>query len=444
MKLDRKEQAGSIAVSKRDYRDTLVMITAPGNQYLTISITPLGVDSLLVNAHTAVKKDSLKEELTLPYAEEPNVRNIHDTLYQDIQISLLPFIGSNGRLSGNTINNYSINVLGGYSLGTRQIEMGFFVNLDRGDVSWLQVAGIGNVVGRNMYGVQASGFFNLNGGETKAAQLTGFGNVNFNDFQGIQLAGFSNVNLRSADGVLVAGFVNFANGPSRGVQVAGFGNVQTRDYKGSQIAGVTNIASERLSGSQISAVFNYGYKLKGTQIGLFNYADSLGGVPVGLVSYVKHGYHKLEVSADEVFYTNVAFRTGVQKFYNIILAGIKPENSITSDNVWTFGYGVGTAPRITRWLDLNLDATSQHVSKGSFTNELSLLNKVHVGLDFRLAKKFSLYGGITLNGYLTNTTYTDYPVLFTDYHPTIINDHTFSNGTNLKMWWGAKIGLRFL
>ncbi len=425
------------------------MITAPGNQYLNISIAPLGMDSLLVKAETTIAPDTSKikptnEELSLPYTDEPNVQNISDTLYRDIQISMLPFIGTNGRLSGNVINNYSINIFGGYALGVRQIELGFFVNIDRDDVSWLQVAGIGNLVGRNVYGLQGSGFFNVNGGETKAVQFTGFGNVNFQDFQGVQLAGFSNVNLASADGVLVAGFANFANGPSKGVQIAGIANVQTDHYSGSQFAGMSNIATKHLGGSQISALFNYGKKIRGTQIGLLNYADSLGGVPIGLISFVNHGYHKLEVSADEIFYSNLAFRTGVQKFYNIILAGIKPENTMNADNVWTFGYGLGMAPRITRWLNLNIDLTAQHVNKGSFTDELSLLNKAHVGFDFRLARKFSVYGGVTLNGYLTNPIYTDYPILFTNYHPTIIYDHAYDNGNNLKMWWGLKMGLRFL
>jgi Secretin and TonB N terminus short domain len=444
MKLERKEQTASIAVSKRDYRDTLVTITAPGNQYLTISIEPLGKDSLIVKA-TTTEQDSLKkEELPLPYDDEPNIQNISDTLYRDIQISFLPFLGSNGSLSGNVINNYSINILGGYSLGTRQIELGFFANIDRGDVSWLQIAGLGNLVGGNVYGIQASGFFNVNGGETKAAQLTGFGNVNFHDFQGVQLAGFGNVNLRAADGVQVAGFGNLSMGPSKGVQIAGFGNLQTHRFNGSQIAGASNLNMERITGSQISALFNYGKVVHGTQIGLFNFADSLGGAPIGLVSFVKSGYHKLEVSADEVFYTNVAFRTGVQKFYNILLAGIKPEKTINDVNVWTFGYGIGTAPRLGRRLQLNLDLTSQHVSKGDFTSQLSLLNKVHVGVDYTLARKFSIYGGLTLNGYLTNSSYTDYPVLFNGYSPSIISDHTFNNGTNLKMWFGAKVGLRFL
>ena len=99
------------------------------------------------------------------------------------------------------------------------------------------------------------------------------------------------------------------------------------DYRGSQIAAMTNFATAKLSGSQISAFYNHGRNVRGTQIGLFNYADTLGGVPIGLISFVKTGYHKLEISADEIFHANLAFRTGVSKFYNILSAGIMPEQN---------------------------------------------------------------------------------------------------------------------
>ena len=447
IKFDKKDSAASLSISKKDYRDTLVTITSPGNQYLNISISPIGNDSVMVEAKSTSTPDSTiqHEEITnFPYGSEANVQNISDTLYRDIQISFLPFIGSNGRLSGNVINDYSINILGGYSLGTKQIELGFFFNVDRGDVSFLQVAGFGNVVGGNVYGGQGAGFFNLNGGDVKAAQFAGFANVNLGEARGVQVTGGTNVNLKSADGVLVAGLVNFSNASSYGVQVAGLGNVQVGDYKGSQIAGLTNIATEKISGSQISAFYNHGRNVTGSQIGIFNYADSLGGVPLGLVSFVKTGYHKIEVSADEIFYTNLAFRTGIRQFYNILSAGMMPEQTTDGKNVWTFGYGIGTAPKLTKWLYLNFDLTSQQVNKGSFTEELSLLNKFYTGFDFQVAKKFSIAIGATLNGYLTKTTFTDYPDLFTNYQPKIIHEETFSNNVNLKMWWGAKVGLRFL
>lgn len=444
IKLESKGEAQSIAVSKLNYKDTTTIVAMLGKQNIIIPVSRIKVtqnDSVRI-----APTDSLrKEEAFMPYEDEPNILNIHDTLYQDIQIAILPFVGSNGKLSGNVINNYSINMLAGYSLGTRQIELGFFINMDRGDVSWLQVAGIGNLVGRNVYGIQGSGFFNLNGGETKAAQFTGGVNIDFEDFQGVQISGLTNMNLRSADGVLVSGLANFVHGPSKGVEVAGLGNFQWRDYNGSQFAGLTNFATRHITGSQISVLFNYGRTVHGTQIGLVNFADTLGGVPIGLFSFVKSGYHKIEVSADEVFYSNLAFRSGVKKFYNILFAGIKPEQMVNNNtSVWTFGYGIGTAPGLTRWLDLNVDLTTQHVNNGGFTSELSLLTKLHLGLDFRLAKKLSIYSGVTLNGYLTNAAYSDYPVLFTDFHPSVFSDNTFSNGNNLKMWWGAKIGLRIL
>lgn len=449
LKLEKKTDSIVVSVSKREYQDTLISITAPVNQYLTISIHPIKRDTLQIVIPTEPQDsvvETFQEQLFLPYESEPNVQNIRDTLYELVQVSFLPFLGTNGRLSGNIINDYSINFLGGYSLGTRQIELGFFFNVDRGNVKWLQIAGFGNLVGGDVYGIQASGFFNINRGATEAVQLTGFANTNLDDTQGVQLAGFANTNLGSMNGVQVAGFTNFTQRPSRGVQVAGFGNMQIENYTGSQFAGLTNFATQHISGSQVSLLFNYGGSVQGTQIGLINYADSLGGAPIGLLSIVKSGYHKLEVSADEIFYGNLAFRTGVRKFHTMLMAGFKPEQSITpgDTSVWTFGYGLGTSPKLARWLYLDLDLSSQHINKGSFTNALSLLNKFYVGFDFQIAPKFSIALGATLNGYLTRTTYTDYPEIFTDYKPKVFVDDNLNNDINLKMWLGGKVALRFL
>lgn len=376
LKLEKRDEQDLIlTISKRDYIDETIVINETGNQYFHVSlkrvrpITP--IDTASMDEPAQVYADTVqsqpaeieqKEDVPMPYTDSPNVENIRDTLYRDIQISLLPFVGSNGRMSGNIINDYSINMFGGYSLGTRQIELGFFFNVDRGDVSFLQIAGFGNIDGGDVIGAQASGFFNLNGGETKAVQATGFTNVNFGDFQGVQVAGLANINLQSADGVKAAGLMNFSSGNSIGMSTAGFGNIHQGNFRGPQIAGFTNINSRgTMRGTQIAGFFNYGHKVYGTQIGFLNYADSLTGVPIGFLSIVKHGYHKLELSADEVFYSNIAFRSGVRTFYNIISAGYNPETQIGSDAVWTFGYGVGTARKVFRWLDLNIDLTSQHV-----------------------------------------------------------------------------------
>ncbi|MFM8739315.1 MAG: hypothetical protein ACKOC0_03830 [Cytophagales bacterium] len=458
LKLAKQSDSIRFSVSKKNYLDTLVKLPAQNLQSLRVLMhskvvtTPSPADTARI--------DKTPEIMSMPYESEPNVQNISDTIYRDIQISLLPFVGTNNELSGNTINNYSINILGGYSLGTRQIELGFFFNIDRGDVSWLQISGVGNLVGRDVYGLQAAGLANVSGGEVKAVQMAGFYNGNRGELHGVQVAGFANTNLRAIHGVQVAGFHNLSRGPSRGVQitggvnlslgslrgtqVAGTMNLTTRGMHGSQIAGIANFGTRRVAGSQIAGVFNYGKNVRGTQIGLLNYADSLGGVPIGLISYVNHGYHRLELSADEIFYGNLAFRTGARKFYNILFVGIQPNQIANNNYLWTFGYGIGTARKITPGIQLNIDATVQHVTKPSFTQSLSLLNKLHAGLDFKLARKFWIYGGVTLNGYLSDPTVNDTPFLFTHFKPEIISERNINTTHNLKMWWGAKVALRFL
>jgi len=189
-------------------------------------------------------------------------------------------------------------------------------------------------------------------------------------------------------------------------------------------------------------MLNISGKLKGVQIGLVNIADSVSGVQIGFISFSRAGYHKIEISADEVFYTNLAFRTGSSNaFYNIFTAGIKPQGG---EPFWTYGYGVGTSPRLAKWLFLNLDLTANQVSKGTPSNEFSLLSKLNLGLEFQPFKKISIGVGATLNSYLTKNTYPDYPYLFTDYKPKMILDENYSHDLNHKMWMGWKVSLRFL
>jgi hypothetical protein len=452
--LYKKQKTAALLARKKNYRDTLLAIMLDKDQFITINLHLTQQDTV---TKTFAKPDSTT--FTNPLAKEENQIPYTDTLYKDIQVSVLPFLGTNGWNSGRTVNDYSINFFGGYSRGTRQIELGFFINADRNDVSWLQMAGIGNLVGGNVYGVQAAGIFNLTGGEVKAAQLAGIGNINLSEVRGIQATGIVNLNLKSADGVLVAGAANIVLKSSKGVQVAGLTNIQLDGYhgtqiagllnlnkvyiKGSQLAGLTNIATDYVGGSQFSGLFNYAKNVKGFQFGLINVADSLSGIPIGLVSIVKKGYHKLEFSSDEVFYSNLSFRTGVRKFYNMLHIGFKPGSLLLSETVWSFGYGIGTARKITHWLDLNLNLSTDQINKDGFTNRLSLLNRAYAGFDARLARKFAITFGVTINGYLTDKSYYNYPNLFTDFHPAIISNQDVGKNNKLTMWWGARVGLLF-
>lgn len=125
-------------------------------------------------------------------------------------------------------------------------------------------------------------------------------------------------------------------------------------------------------------------------------------MPIGFLSFVNKGYHKLELAADEIFPVNISFRTGIRNFYNIITAGIRPENTDTI--TWSFGYGIGTAPKFSDKLFLNIDITANEVLKGN-ADKLNLVNKLYLGVDYQIAKKFSITAGASLNLHVYNATF---------------------------------------
>lgn len=465
--IDNPNDQAELNFSKRLFLDTLITLNSRETQFITMVLTPEPLPEIVSlpvrdTIRIVVVPDiSPTDEVITPTPEKKsfrdfmnekifslnifsrkkgrvNINNIKDPLYREYQVSFVPFVGTNHKLSGNVINGYSLNVLGGYSMGTTKLEFGGLFNIDRGDVKYGQFAGL----------------FNTVGGKTNGVQMAGLGNLTRRQVTGGQFAGLFNANLDSVNAAQLAGLFNVNGRASQGVQAAGLFNVQPSHYQGSQIAGLFNVATHQMHGAQVAGILNFAHNINGVQVGLINYADSIRGIPLGLMSIVSKGYHKIEFSADEVFYLNAAFRTGVRQFYNILTAGLKPESldgslspsspTPTQENVWSFGYGIGTAPKITKWMYLNFDLTANHVNKGRFTNSTSLLSKLYLGVDFQLAKSFSITAGATLNGYLSDPTYTENPVLFTDFTPSIRKVHTFSNGNDMKMWWGAKVGIRFL
>ena len=466
--LDNPDQEAELHFSKRSFLDTLIVLGSdvqfinmvmfpeapriaqaePIEDTVAVATGPIAVRPPVVRpdpapAQKRTFRDFLQEKvfsknIFSKRKGDVNVKNIKDPIYRDFQVSFVPFVGTNHKLSGNVINGYSFNILGGYSMGTTKAEFGGLFNIDRGDVSYAQFAGLFNTVGGRTYGGQFAGLGNLTRKKVEGGQFAGLFNANLDSVNAGQFAGLFNVNGRA----------------SEGAQLAGLFNIQPSYYKGAQVAGLFNVATHQMYGTQVAGLVNYAHNIHGGQIGLINYADSIRGVPLGLMSIVSKGYHKIEFSADEVFYVNAAFRTGVRQFYNILQAGVKPESFDGSvnpgspnpdqENIWAFGYGIGTAPKLTNWLYLNVDLTTSQVNRGSFTNSISLLNKLYLGFDFQVARKFSITAGATLNGYLSDPTYTDNPTLFTDFTPTIIKSHNFTNGNELKMWWGGKVGIRFL
>jgi hypothetical protein len=458
IKIDKPSSDLILSINKQNYADTVVRLAAgrKGLMRIPMSTQTDKIATLADSVGVKLKRFWMNQ---IVHPKSANIDNIQEPLYRHTQVSVLPFIGTNHKLSGNVINDYSYNIFAGYSRGVRKFELGGMFNVVGDGMEGTQLAGMANAVGGKMDGAQVAGMANLVRDSTSGPQLAGLVNLNWNsshgfsaaglinftheDATGIRLAGLSNMTLGNHEGADLAGLFNFATRDAKAAQVSGMLNFAGGSVRGAQVSSLLNFAGKEITGAQASGFINYATRVRGVQIGLVNIADSVSGLPIGLLSFVVHGYHQVEVSADEVFYLNVALRTGVRHFYNIFTGGIKPGTVYDDKAFWSFGYGVGTSPRINRWLGVTADLTTSQTVQGSTIEAISLLNKLYVGVEVAALPRLAVTAGFTLNGYLTDNSYTRYPDLFTDYRPEIIEEVTTDSDLNLKVWLGAKVGIRF-
>ncbi|WP_228527854.1 carboxypeptidase-like regulatory domain-containing protein [Pararhodonellum marinum] len=396
-----------LVVNKKDYSDTL-LVKGKQSPFQKILLKTSEVD--LEEVGRSITKPMKDFWLWTKNPEGfTNLENVSDTIHRRFQLSLLPFIGTNRKLSGNVVNDYSLNILGGFSGGTNKVELGGWFNLNKGNVQYVQWAGL----------------FNQVGGSVK----------------GLQMAGLANGALGNVEAVQMAGLINFTTGQVKGLQMAGILNLATNEVKGVQMAGIANYSHRDLEGVQLAGVLNVGRNVRGSQIALFNYADSIKGVPIGLISFVRKGYHQVEIGADEVLPVNISLRTGTRSFYNMIFAGVRPEEA--DSTTWAFGYGVGTSPRLGKKLFLNLELSASQMNKGNVA-ALNLVNKAYLGLEYQIVKGFGIYFGPSLNWRVYDSSFMDHPELFTYTKPNIQNESTLpADNIATQLWIGGRAGLRF-
>jgi len=314
--------------------------------------------------------EDIKSEMPDTMTPGPDVENE----VRDFQLTLLTPIGTNGTAASRITNRISINIFAGVNGGLDGVEAGGFANVLTGNANGLQGAGFANVVRGNFDGLQASGFTNVVRGDFEGIQATGFVNANLKRTEGVQASGFVNASLGGIDGVQASGFVNIAGGNSDGIQAAGF----------------LNIAKN----------------MDGIQIGFVNVADTLDGLAIGFFSFARNGYHTLEASSNETFQANLAFKTGGSRyFYNIFASGVRFNNNNVGDDLnWAFGYGIGTNFKLSRRLGINADAISYAIIPQTIDfdddfddNDFGAVGKLNLGLSYKVAKHFTVFGGPTLN-----------------------------------------------
>ncbi|MES2680945.1 MAG: STN and carboxypeptidase regulatory-like domain-containing protein, partial [Bacteroidota bacterium] len=257
--LPKEEQC--LTVNKENYRDTCVSLTYLREGPLTnITIDPVDNEQRArdsINWRQKLRDFSQStNDLFKRFKGYVNTINVKDTLTRNFQVSLIPFVGTNGLMSGNVYNKFSVNVFGGYSRGTRALELGGFFNIDREKVQGAQLAGFFNIVGDSMKGAQMAGFFNITGRNMNGVQLAGFLNMNIGSVKGFQGAGLLNINAKSVKGVSAAGMLNLNRFSAKGVQVAGMMNITGDTLDGVAIAGYLNLSWHSKKSLEIAALMN--------------------------------------------------------------------------------------------------------------------------------------------------------------------------------------------
>jgi hypothetical protein len=418
LKIDPLNPPLNLEVRRPDLQDTVILVHASGATLQPMVPRPRSVLAPRWDAARDTVRTHLSKAADRLFGRQPESQNVGDTLYRDFQVSLLPYIGSNRKMSGQVINRYSVNVIGGYARGSRVLEVGGVFNAVRDHVSGAQVAGVLNLVGGNAEGVQVAGVANLTGGESRGAMISGFASyiggeaevvsvsgalsVFREHAEGVSVAGFSSVAMKSFEGVQVNGAAGIALAEFSGVQISGFANMVTGNADAVQIAGVVNFCTGEFKGAQVSGLLNVARRVEGVQVGVFNICDTITGVPVGFMSFVRRGYHPLEFAYSDIGMAEVSFRTGVRSFYTFLSAGIAPPDR-GGVHAWQYGFGAGTSPRISDDWFINLDISAHHLSEGKFAEFLSLDNRLRCTAEWKATPWLSLFGGPVYHLYLDHT-----------------------------------------
>jgi len=397
-----------------------------------------------------------------------------------VQASIIPGIGTHGKLSSQVTNKFSFNLLGGYTAGVEGFELGGLFNIDKKDVKYAQVGGvfnivsgsvkgaqiggvfnnvsgsvrggevggIGNIVKDSTTGVQIAGIFNRTGGHVKGAQIAGIINLQdrkdtsgtstadtFYEIKGAQVAGIANVVNNDVRGAQVAGIINIVSKSARGVQVAGIVNLVNEDVRGAQLSGIGNVAHRSMKGVQVSGIFNIAGRIEGSQVGLINIADTITGYGIGLVNVVRKGYHAIALSANDLTDVTLSYKTGTKRLYNIIMAGTKINGGKMD---FLYGFGLGTEKAVSKHIGISLECMAGDLYKYNLDAN-ALIIRVEPAFNWNITRKFTLYTGPSLSiipyvfyGEGNNTT---------SYDITHTALHNFNTGQNTATWLGWQVGL---
>ncbi|MHA4810560.1 peptidase associated/transthyretin-like domain-containing protein [Flavitalea flava] len=442
-----------IVVSKQLYDDTLLVVNGGSDQQFNLTITQARVSELSPFVVTNHVEKTWLGKLFLSSREIVQSMNLSDFFAnKPVQFSLVPGLGTHGRMGGQVINKFSANMIGGYTTGTDGVELAGIFNIDKKEVRHVQAAGGFNIAGGMVTGVQLAGIHNQDLDSMKGVQAGGVGNIVVGGVTGVQLgglfnkvdrgvdgvqaAGLYNQNLDSMTGVQLSGVYNFVGGSMSGVQAAGLINSVKGRTGGVQLAGFGNISNTEMDGVQISTLFNVTRKLKGLQIGLVNIADTADGYMIGLINIVKTGLHEISLSSNEMLPVNLSYKTGSRKMYSILTLGYSPEKNAKA---YVLGFGIGKDFAIAKKMAILTELTQNYFYLGNW-DKMPIVYRFQAYLRVQLGKKISLFAGpaISLN-------YPEEMMGSGEYKKILprAGYSTFPVGQNGSAWIGWSAGINF-
>jgi len=335
----------SFQICKTGYADTSIVKTAYNRNNRLIELVMNKIDP---GADSIRSKRSIRVPSWLvPRNIWANSVNIRESWSRAVQLSLMPGLGTNKLMGGNIENQFSLNIIGGYTGSVDILELGGVFNIVHEDAHYCQIGGVCNFVGGTSKGVQIAGVYN-SASIVKGTQVSGV--INFSKGSSdIQISGIANKSHDSK--IQLTGIANFAS-RSADVQVSGILN--NSDSSMVQVSGLANRAG--YSRFLQVGLLNISDTSTGVNVGLINISKKSDGVNIGLINLVKNGYHRFEFSADEILYFNLAFRCGTKAFHSIITSGIRPFGD--QKNTWGLGYGIGTSVGKSDRLTYDIEATS--------------------------------------------------------------------------------------
>ena len=439
MEIPTGKKIRSLTFCKSGYADTIIFTSQANDREINVLLRPL-LESLsrlnMRNQLIMIKSvDSLGlVQWLVPRVTTINAQNLEVGTSRAFQASVIPYIGTNWKVTGSVTNRFSLNLIAGYTGGLKGFELGGLLNITRNKMSGWQIGGLGNIVGGRARGLQFGGLFNFDLGKFEGVQFAGVFNYVPDTLRGSQFCWMTNIAANHCDGWQVSLLLNLTLKDVRQVQVTGLVNYG-RNLDGVQFAGLLNIARNYNSGVQISGLMNYATTLNGLQLGLINISNTVErGLPIGLFSYVQKGYHLFEISGNEIFYGNVAFKSGTRTLYNFVQAGIGSDYKLQGS------YGIGTIIRLKKKLSVNIDASAGLVYHPVDTIYHGLLLKFNPALEFRFTKHFAIFLGPAYNFFLFSTgkpSATSRGLSSYDFY------FKSTQNASIQMWLGGVLGVRF-